>query len=293
MNQRNYSLDLLRYLAMYGVVLAHAASHWCGANIPWLEGIGTVLFLMFPLITGYTTRGTLKVSKIVLYWIELMFYSIAVAAVDGSLSREYFSPLTSGFWWYATVYFMVMFFLPLFKEVPDKKTQFISLTAGFMMFSVLPVLTYSPVFDVGDGMSFVFILFMVYAGRCLREWKSIHWSILATVAAACISIDIVINQSAYYQINSPYLIVAAVCIFAIVKDIPCYFKIDSSCVWAVYLLHCHPIIWQKLNGMTFGYNTVETFKFSIILFISMIALALPFTFVMNLLRKGAKAMSLH
>lgn len=288
MKERNYGLDFLRYIAMFGIVFVHVCSHWFGADISFFEGIAGSCFLAFPLLTGYANKGKYSVGKIISYYVELLFYSVVIALIFGKYDLYYTTPLTAGFWWYASVYFVIMLFLPLLKTLPNKGTQIITLLGGFVIFSLVPVLTYSSPFEVGDGMSFVFMFYMVYLGRVLKEFKTPHWSICLLGFVMCMIFPMVLNQTAYYQINSPYVIAGAVFLFWLFKQLPIKIKISAKYAWPVYLIHCHPVVWALFEGSTYGWSLGKCFIYAVMLFIICLILALPYGLLSGFVSKKLK-----
>jgi len=180
---------------------------------------------------------------------------------------------------------MVMIFMPLFTTLPKKHIMVISLIGAFIALSIVPTLTYSSPFEVGDGMSFIFIFFMVYLGRFLSTIKDPNMVICIFGAIFCIMITYIMDQTAYYNLNSPYMIFAGIFIFYIFKNIKFNIKISSRFAWPIYLIHCHPVVWKLFESSTFGFSFGKCFIYAVVLYIICFICAIPFSLLLNYIDK--------
>lgn len=133
---RNYSLDLLRILAMMGVVILHSGSHGglssifaltspAGLFIRLITICCSVSVNVFVLISAYFLSSQLfRLSRIIKLLIEVLFYVVLVVMINvlhgEHLSvKDYlylFLPVSYGTYWFLTAYIGMVLASPLLNQ---------------------------------------------------------------------------------------------------------------------------------------------------------------------------------
>lgn len=161
-HQRNYGIDLLRFILMFMVCILHVLGQGgileavpigsLGHKIFWLIEISSYCAVdSFAIISGYiATDGKHRYEKIVSMWFQAFFYSfiltifLSILGVGNGLGTIDFKRsiflVTFGGFWYFTAFFALFFAMPILNrflfaisEVQSKKV-FIVLT---LLFSVM------------------------------------------------------------------------------------------------------------------------------------------------------------
>lgn len=156
--ERNSSIEILRILAMLGIVIMHTngsvMEHSVGWNQIWTQienGIFNAGVSVFVLISGYfgIRRGK---KKLIDLEISVIFYAIASAIIGYLLNGESllqilkaFIPLSTNCYWFMTCYILLMLFAPYLNYAIDSmnKKQFTQLLISMtLVFVVAPTVLY-------------------------------------------------------------------------------------------------------------------------------------------------------
>ena len=164
-SNRNYSIDLIKVVAVIFVLLFHYADHgvvdlysvpyslnWCVLAL--LKSGGAIGNSLFILITGYLSYGRQKKnSNLLALYIEVLFYSITLGLIymlytgkilaGKDLIRMVF-PVTFNLYWYFSSYIVLFLLMPYIDVMMDninrKQTRKL-LIIGVLLFSLLPTFT--------------------------------------------------------------------------------------------------------------------------------------------------------
>lgn len=162
-SRRNYSLDLLRLVAMLLIVALHSFIYSGIYNAPnrlgvnyfahvSLSHIASVGVDCFWLLTGYfmATSRAVKWGRLFEYWLMVVFYSVVAYAIDSRIHPDVFSvkgllqactPILSCRYWFMTVYFGLALLAPYLNQALSgvaPKDRKIGLGILLGLISVLP-----------------------------------------------------------------------------------------------------------------------------------------------------------
>lgn len=162
--ERMSNFELLRIIAMVGIVFFHYSDHGC-ANITLsnsLEsnyvfqslfriggGIGNCIFV---LLTGYfMINSKITLSKVLRLWFQVLFYSLFSLLIYLAVSGNYRSsligyslfPITHNVYWFFTTYMVLFLCTPLINAgIKSLTNRSLLLTTAllFSCFSLMPTL---------------------------------------------------------------------------------------------------------------------------------------------------------
>lgn len=279
---RNYGIEALRIFSMFLIVLLHIVDsgkiHGFGTQTNhyfsvFFLVIGYCSVNLYALISGYVgytdEEKPYRFQKFIPLWLQVAFYSVLFTMIgmilDGDLSkRELFNaclPFFKGRYWYFTAYVPLFFLIPFLNKMvrgcSKKECGILSLAlVGFFSF----VAFFNDLFYLNKGFSFLWLTVLYVLGACIKKcdlvskikpyllWLGVVLSLFATWFGR-----IFVKGYATMLLNflSPTLLLASVCIlllFANMKVSDVSAKIVSffsSSTFSVYLIHCHPVIWNQ------------------------------------------------
>ena len=187
---RNSSFELLRIIAMLGIV----ASYFAYGNFSFpkdsimLNGLWIQLIIMggklgvhiFVLISGYflIESGRIKIRKLAGMWAAMLFYSVmfcfafvmsGAVSFSGKEALYAFMPLTKSRWWFLTVYFMLYLLHPyintMLKNLSKSEYEKMLLIMTFC-WSVVPTFTNS--FLASDDL--IWFIYLYSISGYIRLW---------------------------------------------------------------------------------------------------------------------------
>ena len=168
MSQRNSSIELLRILSMFMIVLCHFASHGGFSfdaqtlSVPrfWWSAIemgGELGNDIFVLISGYflihDKGGFFNFKRVLKFWGQVFFYSIVIYCIFAIAGVSEFGvvsflkaifPITFESWWFASTYFVLYIihpFINLFLRNLDKSKFQKLLIMLLILWSFIPTFT--------------------------------------------------------------------------------------------------------------------------------------------------------
>lgn len=246
---RNSSIELLRILCLVLVFWMHTSgsykdnelSAWISIAVTVVANIGVACFI---LISGYYGIR-LNVKKMMHLDLMLIFYcwiSLALEIVWGnSLGGEailsYLLPVIGKYSWYFTCYFALAFLSPFINEMVEKLGELKLKQLIITMLVIFSGVTTLFFFDMnGDGGKGIVHMVMLYLiGRYIAVYQServFKTSKLIKIFALTAAVNFALNgalyvvtgtvQNRYARDNSLFIIVQAVCIFLIFRNI--YFE---------------------------------------------------------------------
>lgn len=194
---RNVSIDLLKIISMFMVVVLHATSYGIEeANIIsfseeyWIETVlhsfSIVAVNCFVLITGYfLCTAEFNYKKILNLWIQVEVYSIGiylilclvpVSGVDFSariLIEQVCSLLTNQYWFF-TCYALLFFISPWLNRLINilEKSEYEKLLAGiFVVFSLIPTINiFGDSFGTQNGYSLLWFVVLYLIAGYIRKF---------------------------------------------------------------------------------------------------------------------------
>lgn len=195
MEERNYGIDILRIVSMVGVMSLHILGHGgvldhtrilsINYNLAWLlEVIAYCAVDCFVLITGYVTIHTkYKPSNLFLLWLQTEIYSIVIMLIffvffnvhDIKECITAFLPVTTTQYWFFSMYFGMMLFVPIINGfiINLNKKNFLILlfiTVIFTLFSVVD----GNVFELNGGFSMLWFVILYLWGGALYKIQCVH-----------------------------------------------------------------------------------------------------------------------
>ena len=162
-NDRNSSIELLRIVAMFMIVISHSSIHGLSnsssdliinnifKDILTLGNLGVAIFVI---ITGYVSTGKdIKIKKIISLEFQVLFYSIIFYVIStiinhsNILSSELlksFFPILFKKYWFMSAYMILYLFIPFINEfisnIDSKKFYKFILLNVFLVF-LIPTIT--------------------------------------------------------------------------------------------------------------------------------------------------------
>ena len=291
--QRNSSIELLRLLLMFVILLFHVIGHGSsivsdGLNAFQIDGkiiFGKLLFysfLYFPvdcfvIISGYFGIK-LKTRKLIELWLSLFIVSITISIIffiykiaDVSFIKSML-PLRYDIWWFMTNYFMLCLLSPLLNSIDT-----IEIKCPKVFLIILICLD----FIFHNALANFIICYII--GKMLKRitfsWKEIIGMIfIAVILHIVFVIFLAKRQSSHIFLilsnYSPIIIIQAILIFLIFNSLNFslhIINVISSVSLYVYLITDHPFIREKIVNYISedakNFNFLSILTFTIILFI--------------------------
>lgn len=187
--KRNSSIEILRIISMYGIVLMHSFSIFyssaTGINLlfgVFINSICNMSVTIFMLISGYYGIKWSE-KKMCFLWLEVFFYSIVELIIIGfkgtvNLKEIYISilPVSSKKFWFISSYLIIMIFSKYINGISETldKYQFkVLLTLMLIIFSLIPTVTKLQIMnDGGKGPINMFFAYLI--GRYIRKYIDVY-----------------------------------------------------------------------------------------------------------------------
>ncbi|MCM1103117.1 MAG: acyltransferase [Clostridium sp.] len=289
--ERNMGVELLRIVSMLMVVILHilgqggvlagvedAPDSARYAATYLLESGAYMAVNCYALISGYVgAEHPFRYARLFEMQARVLFYTVFITAgfcialpelFGVTLLKNAVFPAMTGQYWYYTAYFGLMLFLPALQCMVAhlSKVQFRNLVVGtVLLFSVLPMLFVSDLFQTAQGYSLLWLAALYLIGAYLKKYglpfltKPLPaflvylLSVLAawgiqTAEARGSGIPLP-NQLVY---TSPAMLLAGVSLltaFAALRLPAPVRKAAAVCAplsFSVYLIHAHPLVWTHL-----------------------------------------------
>ncbi len=305
-NSRNYGIDLLRIVAMFLVVILHilgqggvlkaVESNEINFTVSWLLEIGAYCAVnCYALITGFVCFSekdkSLKISKYILLWLQVAFYSILITLLFlifqaktvsvKELMKSVF-PVTSSQYWYFSAYTGVFFMIPwLNKIVQNFEKRYVKVFMiyifGFSLYVTIAKVFGDP-FRLKEGYSFLWLAILYVIGAVIKKYE-IYKKVKKKKAIIILMILIIftliwkvgISKLTTYLFGkkrltdlfvsyvSPTILGVAVLlllVFTNLKIKTCLKKfiiIVSSSAFGVYLIHVQPLVFEYIIRERYTY----------------------------------------
>ena len=323
---RNYGIDLLRIISMFGVCILHTLGK--GLNIDSFEmnQTGYSLFWtleilaynsvdVFALISGYTAKNEKKnYEKIVKMWFQVFFYSFILSVIlslTGILPSKletldyirYMFPLTCGIYWYFTSYFLLFIISPFINKIIfelDEKTCRRIFVLIFFFFVSLGFFFDS--FKTEDGYSPIWLIGLYCLGLLAKRIKLLgktDTSLLIVLGITLITITIVskviLDSDLIVSYISPFLVsyaIIEVIVFSRIKLNGNGLLKITPFVFGVYLFHLNPVVWDNISLIKYlpyiQSNILYGCAIVIIYALSLFLIGLVIDYIRNMLFKLIK-----
>lgn len=284
--ERESNIELLRIFSMFLIVLFHLGYHGIILSNTFIESniyinniylyfiniLGKIGVNLFVLISGYflVTKKKYNYKKILLFWLQILFYSIIIYLVltlvfkDNSIRLiDALMPLSYKKWWFATTYFILYLIYPYINILinnlskKDYKKLLIILT---ITLSIWPMMINKDI----ECNNLIWFIFLYLLGAYIKLYIKItydkKWTIYALVSfiVALLLIIVLYRLKIDYNIifgeyKYPTLLISIVLFLSFLN-----LKINNSKIintigkstFGIYLLHDHMIlknyIWNKL-----------------------------------------------
>lgn len=309
--EKDVGIEITRLCSMYMIVIVHIlGSGGVLENLTRDSAIYKVLWilriivrpspLIFTLITGYLMiTKPFKFSRIFEIWKEVLFWDIFLCIIAWCINQynrkeiilcdivEQIFPVYKGEYWYVTSYIGLLFLTPFINSVAkslQKKSYMLCCSVGYVIFSILPNILNSDAFGLDNGYGVIYLAYIYfvsgyfrYHGKEIQCWKIILLLFGVVVFTFILKSKNIIDLE--LNMNSPTLILVAICLFLLIKKVKIKNKnikkillYVSPSTFAVYLIHCNPIIMDNLiRGKFIFLSELRTIKaFILVLLIAVV-----------------------
>lgn len=293
--KRNYGIDLLRMLLMLMVLILHvlggggildaATPLSRNYNAAWLlETLSYCAVDCYVIITGYVHMGNrYRLSSYVLLWLQVLTYSLGIAACLWLIKPETFSlralvyfltPVSHNLFWFFSAYTGLYVLIPFLNRAVlglSEKQSVQFLLPAVAVLTLVSIFSYTDPFALKGGYSVIWFIVLYLIGACIRQhqWtqkigtgKAIliyflcvlfswgeklfrDWRIIQAGGTAS-------PAGTFISYVSPTILIAAITLFYIfcnlrLNDTVCRLvKIFSPAAFGVYLIHCHECVNAQL-----------------------------------------------
>ena len=292
---RNKNIELLRVISMFQIGILHAFSHGGAlaackfgtveyAVLFFIEALCMSSVNVFVLISGYfLSDGTVKISRIIHLCVQVMTYSIMNVllfkiVVHGNLDLKELikamTPLSSGVYWFASAYAIMLILSPVFNLAIRKMSESQLKATVILLVSLFSV--YTTVLPwarakLTDGYSFIWfsVLYFVsaYMRRCHFRLKKPLLSFFGMALIMLLSRIIIgvvtkqvlngmMGEGVLYTYSSLPCLLAAVALVGLFvdakeKNASSVFAPLGRMVFGAYLISDHSImrdkVWEMVN----------------------------------------------
>lgn len=283
---RNYSLDLLRIVAMLMVLTLHInqGSGYLGSNtqspfmfaIKVYEHIAIVAVDLFIIISAWFLREKqISLRKLVTLLATIIFWTIVtnvVAYCCGAnitlkdIAKEI--PIIGRAYDFMSGYIVMYLLSPFINKSLDSishKTHKYWALASFVLFSLLTPITTSHYIYSGSGYHIVWFVSLYIITTYLKTISLDGYrKVIPIVYVLCLITGF---ASDYFQLsdtlgslsyNNPIVAVSALCLFILFTKLEIKNKFLTKLIgmfapfaFAVYLIHANPILWRTIEPLNF------------------------------------------
>lgn len=198
MTKKKRRIELLRIVSMYLIVVLYILNKggvlYCfGGDTPQyyvLQCINAATYCSvncFALISGYVGwNKQFRYSKMLAFWLQVFFYAICITSITKIFAPDMitkghwiycFIPITSHQYWYATVYFGLMIFMPILNMgiAQLEKKQFAELVVLFGLFIVSFTTIWSQdSYEIRSGFSLAWLGMLYILGGYLSKYEALQ-----------------------------------------------------------------------------------------------------------------------
>ena len=237
----------------------------------------------YGVISGYVGIDTkYKYSSLAYLWLQVAFYSVFITlffhirypeTFTSSYLTEFFFPVCNQKYWYVTAYVGMFLFMPVLSNAVKglKKAQLRAvLIMLFVALSLLPACFETDIFMTGWGYGMLWLSFLYLCGAYIKLYGFLKNSpkLALLLYSVCVIVswlvklweEAVSTEGKYAnlatgfiaQYTSPTIFLSGVALFVIFANIRVperlhkIIKFVSPCAFGVYIIHAHPIMWDRL-----------------------------------------------
>lgn len=289
--ERNMGVELLRIVSMLMVAVLHILGQGgvlAGvSDAPGSAGYAAAYLLeasvytavnCYALISGYVgAEHPFRYARLFETQARVLFYTVLITAgfciampelFGWTLVKNALFPAMTGQYWYYTAYFGLMLFTPALQCMTAhlSKVQFRNLAVGIvLLFSVLPALFVSDIFQTAQGYSLLWLAALYLVGAYVKKYgcpflkkplpalAAYALSVLVTwgiQAAEARGVGIPLPNMLVY--TSPAMLLAGVSLltafagFRLPAPVKKTAALCAPLSFSVYLIHAHPLVWGYL-----------------------------------------------
>lgn len=259
MSERNYGLDIARFVAIIGIIVLHingrggvidasligTGTYWMAQ---WIEILAYCSVDLFALLSGYlgitspkrsSNRALELLSISVIYCILITFVFMLLFQEQMNVKNVIVGlfPFVKRRYWYLYCYVPVAIFQPFINSFINglslKQHRRISLVI-LLLFSVIPSVIKKDTMGLTDGYSFMWLLICYFIGAYIRKQEnekkkkhhSLRWGILYLFLSTVLLYG---NYLAYRKLGtyidylvsyiSPFVLLMAICLLLCFKNL--------------------------------------------------------------------------
>lgn len=238
----------------------------------------------YVLISGYVGFGRKhSKSKILLSWLQVLFYAVASllvflvlkpGVISGRIILKSLFPVTSEAYWFYTVYFALLFAMPLLdhliETLPEKQLKRSLIVFG-VLFSVFSIVSHGTIFGLNYGGSLLWFIYLYSLGAYFKKYdpfQNVSRKVFAILFGATVLMQlgyrVIIELVTVRLFGEPkgegvlfyycnvLVLVQAVCLFFLFRN---YYTGKSwgkvvnklgMLSFGVYLFHANILTWANL-----------------------------------------------
>lgn len=281
---RNSSIEFLRLIAMFFIVLSHILK---GAfqtlDTEMFEGdlSNNSIFLADSILSSLTCAGVgvdlfvlisgyfgirFRIKSFVQLLSQILYYSLGVtimALIVGVHTLtiadfRYLVPVSSGIWWFISSYIALYFVAPLINQGVDTlgKRYLSYVVCGLLFLNSFSSFLFTNIFIGADGFSFFNFVTLYVIGRYIAKY-GIQIKHPLLIYLCCCFLVFVIDYTVSLMANQPLrpakryndilLIIMSLCLLKSFLKINLQSQFINSVAGstlAIYLIHVHPIVFN-------------------------------------------------
>lgn len=237
----------------------------------------------------FKLSNLLNLWTTVIFWsvvVSCVFFVIKSETRSVSEMVSMFLPVLRGRYWFFTAYVVMYFMTPVLNHIINtlnRNTYLLFFGACFIVFGLIPVFSLGyDVLRISNGLHFSLLIMMYLIGGYIKKYEAesvrlnckkrnylIGYFIIAGVHLIYkIAIEqltqFVLGQASYGDLLltyvSPFIIGEAVCLFLYFKQVNInaekisgkLIKCITPCVFSVYIIHVHPLIFWNVMPELFA-----------------------------------------
>lgn len=289
--ERNMGVELLRIVSMLMVAIAHilgqggvlagvsAAPQTAGYAAAYLlESCCLLACNSYALVSGYVgAEGHFRYARLFETQVRVLFYTVLITAgfciampelFGFTLIKNALFPAMTGQYWYYTAYFGLMLFMPALQCMIAhlNRVQFRNLVVSIiLLFSVLPALFVSDIFQTAQGYSLWWLIALYLVGAYIKKYgcpflkkplPALAVYALSVLAAWGIQLaeayGVGIPLPNMLVFTSPAMLLGSVALlvafsgFRLPNAVKKAVSLCAPLSFSVYLIHVHPLVWRYL-----------------------------------------------
>ena len=212
---RDVGIDACRIICMLMVVMLHVLDasgalkkEFSGNYVcAWLlEFLSYSAVNCYVLISGYVGFGRKhRMSKIVTSWLQvfcyafvplIIFFVVKPSAITGGVILKSLLPVSSESYWFYSVYFALLFAMPLLdhliETLPQKIIQKFLISYG-VLFSICSIISHGEIFGLNYGSGLLWFIYLYLIGCYIKKYdpfSKIHRFVFIIVFAMTVVLQL-------------------------------------------------------------------------------------------------------